>query len=103
MTELCLSFFCREGKAELFYYLLRPLLLPVFAAVKTAIANVAPQESILTASAAGTAARAASTALISKFPWNIPNQEPSKAPKFRRIQQRNTTSLKISPSQNRFY
>jgi hypothetical protein len=52
-------------RKSLFYLLLR---LPVFAAVKTATANVAPQESILTASTAGTAARAANNVLISKAP-----------------------------------
>jgi hypothetical protein len=56
------------------------LLLPVFAAVKTATANIAPLEIIFTASAAGTTARAASKAFILKLPRNIPNPESSKEP-----------------------
>jgi hypothetical protein len=58
------------------------LLFPVFAAVKTATANIAPLENILTPSAADTEARAASKALIVNFPQNTPSQEPSEEPKY---------------------
>jgi hypothetical protein len=65
--------YSESHRQNLFYLLF-------FAAAKTATANVAPLAPILTASVTGTAARAASKALISNSPQNTPNQELSGEP-----------------------